>query len=170
MANNILKKYGTRTTITAAVASLASDTNLLAGIESSIIDNTTDGFDDILLSGKSTTGTSPTASRQIEIWAVAWDGSGWPDVFDGTSSAETITSADIKNVICRCVTIMPTNNTSDRTYHYTSISAKAVFGGELPSKFVLFQVHNTGANLNATAGNHEHSYIGVYPQVQNATA
>jgi len=166
MANSIKKLYGTRTTITAAVASLASDTNLLAGIESSIIDNTTDGFDDILLSGKSTTGTSPTASRQIEIWAVAWDGSGWPDVFDGTSSSETITSSDIKNVICRCVAIMPTNNTSDRTYHYTGISAKAVFGGELPSKFVLFQVHNTGVALNSTAANHEHSYVGVYPQVQ----
>ena len=166
MPNSILKKYGSKTTITAAVASLASDTNLLAGIESSVIDNTTDGFDDILLSGKSTTGTSPTASRQIEVWAVAWDGANWPDVFDGTTSAETITSSDIKNAICRSVAIMATNNTSDRTYHYSGVSARAVFGGELPSKFVLFQVHNTGANLNATAANHEHSYVGVYNQVQ----
>lgn len=166
MANSILKKYGSKTTITAAVASLASDTNLLAGIESSVIDNTTDGFDDILLSGKSTTGTSPTASRQIEVWAVAWDGANWPDVFDGTTSAETITSSDIKNAICKPVAILATNNTSDRTYHYSGVSARAVFGGELPSKFVLFQVHNTGVALNATAGNHEHSYMGVYNQVQ----
>lgn len=166
MANSILKKYGSKTTITAAVASLASDTNLLAGIESSIIDNSTDGFDDILLSGKSTTGTSPTASRQIEVWAVAWDGANWPDVFDGTTSAETITSSDIKNAICKPVAILATNNTSDRTYHYSGVSARAVFGGELPSKFVLFQVHNTGVALNATAGNHEHSYMGVYNQVQ----
>ena len=166
MPNSILKKYGSKTTITAAVASLASDTNLLAGIESSIIDNTVDGFDDILLSGKSTTGTSPTASRQIEVWAVAWDGANWPDVFDGTSSAETITSSDIKNAICKPVAILATNNTSDRTYHYSGVSARAVFGGELPSKFVLFQVHNTGVALNATAGNHEHSYMGVYNQVQ----
>ena len=166
MPNSILKKYGSKTTITAAVASLASDTNLLAGIESSVIDNTTDGFDDILLSGKSTTGTSPTASRQIEVWAVAWDGANWPDVFDGTTSAETITSSDIKNAICKPVAILATNNTSDRTYHYSGVSARAVFGGELPSKFVLFQVHNTGANLNATAANHEHSYMGVYNQVQ----
>lgn len=166
MANSILKKYGSKTTITAAVASLASDTNLLAGIESSIIDNSTDGFDDILLSGKSTTGTSPTASRQIEVWAVAWDGANWPDVFDGTTSAETITSSDIKNAICKPVAILATNNTSDRTYHYSGVSARAVFGGELPSKFVLFQVHNTVAALNATAGNHEHSYMGVYNQVQ----
>lgn len=166
MPNNILTKYGSSTTITNAVASLASDTNLLAGYESAVIDNTTDGFDDIILSGKVTTGTSPTASRQIEVWAVAWDSNAWPDVFDGTTSAETITSADIKNAICKCVAIMPTNNTSDWAYHFTGVSARQVFGGALPSKFVLFTVHNTGVNLNATAGNHEFRYQGVYPQVQ----
>ena len=165
MANNILWRYGTSTVITNAVASLASDTNLLAGYESAVIDNT-DGFEDIILSGKRTTGTSPTASRQIEVWAVAWDSNAWPDVFDGTTGAETITSSDIKNAICRAVAILPTNNTSDRTYHYTGISAKQVFGGVLPSKFVLFTTHNTGVALNATAGNHEDRYQGIYPQVQ----
>ena len=167
MANNILWRYGATTTITNAVASLASDTNLLAGYESVVIDNTTDGFEDIILSGKRTTGTSPTALRQIEVWAVAWDSNAWPDVFDGTTGAETITSADIKNAICRSVAILPTNNTSDRTYHYTGISAKQVFGGVLPSKFVLFTTHNTGVALNATAGNHEDRYQGIYPQVQS---
>lgn len=166
MPNNILKKYGSKTTLTAAVASLTSDTNLLAGIESSVIDNTTDGFDDILLSGKLTTGTSPTASRQIEVWAVAWDGANWPDVFDGTTSGETITSSDIKNAICKAVAIMSTNATNDRTYHFTGASLRTAFGGELPSKVVLFIVHNTGVALNATAGNHEFSYVGTYPQVQ----
>ena len=166
MPNNILIKYGTSTTITNAVASLASDTNLLAGYESAVIDNTTDGFEDIILSGKVTTGTSPTASRQIEVWAVAWDSNAWPDVFDGTTGAETITSADIKNALCKCVAILPTNNTSDRAYHFTGISARQAFGGVLPSKFVLFTVHNTGVNLNATAGNHEFRYQGIYPQVQ----
>ncbi len=166
MPNNILIKYGTSTTITNAIASLASDTNLLAGYESAVIDNTSDGFDDIILSGKVTTGTSPTASRQIEVWAVAWDSNAWPDVFDGTTGAETITSADIKNALCKCVAIMPTNNTSDRTYSFTGVSARQAFGGVLPSKFVLFTTHNTGVNLNATAGNHEFRYQGIYPQVQ----
>lgn len=166
MPNNILWKYGSTTTITAAIASLASDTNLLAGLESAIINNETDGFEDIILSGKATTGTSPTASRQIEVWAVAWDSIAWPDVFDGTSSAETITSADIKASLCKAVAIMATNNTSDRTYSFTGVSAKQVFGGVLPSRFVLFITHNTGVNLNATAGNHEFRYQGVYPQVQ----
>jgi hypothetical protein len=166
MPNNILWKYGSTTTITAALASLASDTNLLAGLESAIVDNTSDGFEDIILSGKITTGTSPTATRSIEVWAVAWDSSAWPDVFDGTSSAETITSADIKASLCKPVAIMPTNNTSDRVYSFTGVSAKQLFGGVLPSKFILFVTHNTGVALNATAGNHELRYQGVYPQVQ----
>lgn len=166
MANDIRWRYGTTGTITASVASLASDTNLLAGIESAIVDNRTDGFEDHILSGKFTTGTSPTASRQIEIWAVAWDSNAWPDVFDGTSSAETITSADIKNALCRSVAVLSTNNTSDRTYSFTGISMKSVFGGVLPSQYVLFVVHNTGVALNGTAGNHELRYQGIYPQVQ----
>lgn len=166
MANNILWRYGSTATITASVASLASDTNLLAGIESAIVDNRTDGFEDHILSGKFTTGTSPTASRQIEVWAVAWDSNAWPDVFDGTSSTETITSADIKNALCKAVAVLPTNNTSDRTYSFTGVSMKTVFGGVLPSQYVLFIVHNTGVALNATAGNHELRYQGIYPQVQ----
>ena len=166
MANDIRWRYGTTTTITASVASLASDTNLLAGIESSIVNNETDGFEDHILSGKFTTGTSPTTSRQIEVWAVAWDSSAWPDVFDGTSSAETITSSEIKNALCKSVALLPTNNTSDRTYSFTGVSMRTVFGGALPSRYVLFIVHNTGVALNATAGNHELRYQGIYPQVQ----
>ena len=166
MPNNVLIKYGSKTTLTCAVASLASDTNLLAGIESSVIDNTTDGFTDIIVSGKLTTGTSPTTGKSIEVWAIAWDGANWPDVFDGTSSGETITSSDIKNAICKQVAIMSTNNTSDRTYHFSGVSLRGAFGGCLPSKIVLFPVHNTGVNLNSTAANHELSYIGEYPQIQ----
>ncbi len=166
MANNVLIKYGSKTTLTCAVASLASDTNLLAGIESSVIDNTTDGYTDIIVSGKLTTGTSPTAARSIEVWAIGWDGANWPDVFDGTSSGETITSSDIKNAICKAVAIMSTNNTSDRTYHFSGVSLRSAFGGCLPSKIVLFPVHNTGVNLNGTAANHELSYYGEYPQIQ----
>ena len=166
MASDILTKYSAQETITAAVASLASDTNLLAGLESSIIDNSSTGYDDRLLSGKITTGTSPTASRQIEVWAIGWDGSGWPDVFDGTTSNETITSSDIKNAICKPIAIMSTNSTSDRTYWFTGVSLRQAFGGTMPEKCVLFIVHNTGAALNATAGNHAFYATGVYPQAQ----
>jgi len=165
--SNILTKYGSKTTLTiTGVPSLASDTNRLTGIETSIIDNTTDGFYDIYISGKITTGTNPTDKKQIEVWAIGWDGSGWPDVFDGTCSSETITSLDIKNLICKPIATMSTNNTSDRTYWLTDVSLRGAFNGALPSKVVLFVTHDTVAALNATAGNHELSYYGEYPQAQ----
>jgi len=148
--------YGTASDLTITLASMATDTNLLTGRESATIDNSANLFLDYLVSGKITAGTSPTAARSIEVWAVgSWDGTSWPDVFDGTESAETITSADIKASICRFVAAMATANTSDRTYHFGPVSLAAAFGGTLPPKVVLFVTHSTGQNLNSTAGNHQ---------------
>jgi hypothetical protein len=148
--------YGTASDLTITLASMATDTNLLTGRESATIDNSANLFLDYLISGKITAGTSPTAARSIEVWAVgSWDGTSWPDVFDGTESAETITSADIKSSICRFVAAMATANTTDRTYHFGPVSLAAAFGGVLPPKVVLFVTHSTGVNLNSTAGNHQ---------------
>lgn len=148
--------YGTASDVTITLASLASDTNLLTGRESTAVDNTSSLVLDYLVSGKITAGTSPTAARSIEVWAIgSWDGTNWPDVFDGTDSAETITSADIKASVCRFVAAMATANTSDRTYHFGPVSLAAAFGGTLPPKIVLFVTHSTGVNLNSTAGNHQ---------------
>jgi hypothetical protein len=148
--------YPAASDLTITLANLASDTNLLTGRESAVIDNTANLYLDILVSGKITAGTSPTASRSIEVWAVgSWDGTNWPDVFDGTESAETITSADIKASVCRFVAAMATANTSDRTYHFGPVSLASAFGGTLPPKVVLFVTHSTGVALNSTAGNHQ---------------
>lgn len=147
--------YGTAADVTITLASLASDTNLLAGRESAEIVNTSTLALDYLVSGRIRAGTSPTASRSIEVWAVgSWDGTNWPDVFDGTESAETVTSADIKASICRLVAAMATANTSDRDYPFGPVSIASIFGGVVPPKFVLFVTHSTGVNLNSTAGNH----------------
>lgn len=148
--------YGTAVDVTITLASLGSDTSLLAGRESSEIDNSTTLALDYQVSGKITTGTSPTTARSIEVWCVgSWDGTTWPDVFDGTDSAETITSSSNKNSICRLVRSMATNNTSNQTYEFSCESIAALFGGYVPRKFVFFVVHNTGVNLNSTAGNHQ---------------
>ena len=158
--------YPAASDLTITLASLASDTSLLTGRESAVIDNSTNLYLDILVSGKITAGTSPTASRSIEVWAVgSWDGTNWPDVFDGTESAETITSADIKASVCRFVAAMATANTSDRTYHFGPVSLASAFGGTLPPKVVLFVTHSTGQNLNSTAGNHQIRLQPVYQTI-----
>ena len=166
MPNAILTRYASSAAVTCTLASLASDTNLLSGRESAEVDNTSNGYQDYICSGFVTTGTSPTAAKQIEVWAIGYTGDDYPDVFDGTDSAETITSDDIKNSVCVPVAIMSTNATSDRTYPFRTASIRGAFGGVLPSKFALFVVHNTGAALNATAGNHELRVQGVNDEVQ----
>ena len=158
--------YPAASDLTITLASLASDTNLLTGRESATIDNSTNLYLDILVSGKITAGTSPTASRSIEVWAVgSWDGTNWPDVFDGTESAETITSADIKASVTRYLAAMATANTSDRTYHFGPVSLASAFGGTLPPKVVLFVTHSTGVALNSTAGNHQIRLQPVYQTI-----
>jgi len=158
--------YPAASDLTITLASLASDTSLLTGRESATIDNSSNLYLDYLVSGKVTTGTTPTASRAIEVWAVgSWDGTTWPDVFDGTESAETITSADIKASVCRFVASMATSSTSNVTYHFGPVSLAAAFGGVLPPKVVLFVTHSTAVALNSTSGNHQVRVQPVYQTV-----
>jgi hypothetical protein len=164
---DIRQAYGTAADATITLASFASDTNLLAGRQSNAVDNTSALALDYLVSGKITTGTSPTASRQIEVWAVgSWDGSNYPDVITGAGDAsKTVTSSDIKNSICRLVAVMATSSTSNVTYHFGPVSIASAFGGVCPPKFVLFVVHNTAVALNATAGNHQIRLLPCYETV-----
>ena len=164
---DVKANYPAASDATITLASLASDTSLLAGRESSEVVNTSNLYLDYLISGKITTGTSPTASRVIEVWAVgSWDGTNWPDVFDGTDSAETITSADIKNSVCRLVAQMTVSATSNVTYPFGPVSLASLFGGVVPPKFVFFATHSTVAALNATASNHQ---IRIQPYYETVT-
>lgn len=147
--------YGAAIDASITLASLASDTNLLAGRESAAIVNTTDKWTDFGVSGRIRTGTSPTASRVIEVWAVgSWDGTLWPDTVDGTDSAITLSGADIKQQICMHVAIMQTTNASNRDYPFSIRSLAAIFGGIIPPAWAIFVTHNTGVALNATGSNH----------------
>lgn len=166
-AGDVKIVYGTAADITCTLASLASDTNLLTGRESNAVDNTSTLATDYLLSGKITTGTSPTASRQIQVWAVAsWDNTTWPSEFDGTDSGETIT-AEVKRALLRNVVSMQTTSTSDFTYSFSGVSLASLFGGVCPPKFVIWVTHNTAVNLNATGSNHQ---LRVQPVYYNVAA
>jgi len=164
---DVKANYPAASDITITIASLATDTNLLTGRESTALDNSSNLYLDYLVSGKITTGTSPTNARSIQVFAVgSWDGTTWPDVFDGTDSAETITSANHKNSICRFIAEMATDATSDRVYHFGPVSLASAFGGVMPVKVVFFVVHNTAVNLNSTAGNHQ---IRIQPYYETVT-
>lgn len=150
------------------LASLASDTNLLAGRESDGINSSTNKALDELVAGKITVGTTPTTAKQIEVHAVGTlnDTPTYPDVFDGTESAETISNAQIKNAICASIVIIEiVATTSDLAYPFKPTGIRQLFGDALPSAHVLFVTHNSVAALNATGGNHVINHTPVYATV-----
>lgn len=161
-------RWVTDVNLTITLASLASDTNLLAGRESTaVVSSSQANVEDFLLSGRVTTGTTPTVDKFIEIWAYAQidDTPTYPDVLDGTDSNETITSSAIKNASLRFITAILTDATSDQGYDWGPVSVRDLFG-ELPERFGVFIVHDTAVNLNSTAGNH---FVRAVPIFRNST-
>ena len=145
--------YQTVVTHTMTLASLASDTNLVAGREGTAIDNAgTDDAIDALVGGKVTTGTSPTAARQIEVWVYgSYDGT----TYSGAATGSDANLTPAEKTLLKLLTIIPTVNTSNKTYPWGPFSVAQAFGGTLPRKWGVYIVHNTGVALNATGGNHE---------------
>lgn len=156
--------YAASTTVACGLASLASSADWTAGRESNSVSNTTNLYLDYLLSGRVTVGTTPTTSTEIRVYVVARrDDSNWPDVFDGTDSAETVTSAGVRDGFAKLAAIMRVDSTtSNRAYDFGPVSVAALFGGALPAEWVVFVTHNTGVALNSTAGNHEINIKGVF--------
>lgn len=150
--------YGTTAALTITLTGLASDTNLLAGRQSTAISNGTDDAIDALVGGKITTGTTPTASRQIEIWLFgSYDDT---EYSGGAGASDAALTPDAKPLL-KLLTIIPTVNTSDKAYRFGPFSVAQAFGGVMPESWGVYVVHSTGVNLNATAANQEIVYTPV---------
>lgn len=136
-----------------SLASLATSATFVAGAELGHIDNSSNKYKDGRLSGKIPVGTSPTAGTYIEIWVFAEQKDGvWPDVMDGTDSAETWTSVEMKEVAAKLAARIFVNaTTSDREYPFDAGYIAALFaGGILPQKVGVFVTHNTAVNLKSS--------------------
>ena len=151
--------YSAKVTHTITLASLASDANLLAGRAGTAINQAdTDDAIDALVGGLVTTGTGPTTGRQIEVWAYgSYDDTTFNDEITGSDANKTL----VTKTLLRLLTIIPTNATSDQAYRWGPYSVAQAFGGFVPVQWGIFIVHNTGVNLNSTAGNHEVEHIPV---------
>lgn len=143
---------GTAHTIT--LASLASDAALVAGRAGTAIDNGASGEDamDAMLGGFITTGTSPVANKQIEIWV---SGSYDSTTFAGDATGSDAALTPSAKSLMRLAQVIPTDATSNKKYSFCAGSIAALFGGAMPPKYAVYVVHNTGVALNATSGNHQ---------------
>ena len=130
---------------------LASSSSLLAGFESPVITNASN---DVLLTGRfKANNTAPTAGQiAVFVGSLVNDSPSYPDVFDGTGSAETVTSADIRASILRWATTITTDATANRIYEFAPISIASLFGGVVPAKYFIFVTHSMVQALNTTAG------------------
>jgi hypothetical protein len=155
-------KYATPAAITiTSLNSLATSATRVAGAESAAINNGTTKYVDVLVSGKVKVGTTPTVNKQIDIWVYAShdETPTYPDVLDGTDSAETLTSAEVRNVALRLAAVIVVTATTDVVYWVAPFSIAALFGGLMPLNWGLFITHDTVATLNASG--HEFKFTGL---------
>lgn len=151
--------YQTGTSSSGGLTSLASSSTFLAGYEWFVIDNSTELALDYHVQGNIMVGTTPTANTEIRVYCVASsDGSTWPDVFDGTPSAETVTNAGVASNCLKLAAVIQVSATTSNVAMPFQFSVASVFGGFVPKKVAVFVAHNTGVNLNSTAGNHTYLY------------
>lgn len=150
--------YSTATASTGGITSLATSSTWLAGYEWFIIDNSSELAIDYFVDLVIRVGTTPTANTEIRIYlAGSYDGSTYPDVLDGTPSAETVTSAGVRDSFMKLAGVGVVDaTTSDRDYPIQFNTSS--FFPNPPKKIIVFVAHNTGVNLNATAGNHKYAY------------
>lgn len=149
--------YGTPATISCTLASLASDTNLVTGRQSAVVDNSAGTLIDALLGGKIRVGTSPTTNRVIEVWLFgSYDGTAFSAGLGGGDSAMSLSN---KRGLVALFQVIETFSGSDVTYEFGPRSVAACFGGIMPAKWGVGVVHSTGVNLNASG--HELKYTPV---------
>jgi hypothetical protein len=160
--------YTASATITIAPENIATSSTFAAGVESTVVSNLSTKYSDAWVSGKWTAGTTPTANTQVQIWVyapISDDLSSavvYPDVLDGTSSAETMTSTGVLQGGLKLAAILNVDsNTSNREYPCAPFSIASLFGGRIPTRWGLFIAHNSGVNSNSTAGNHVWTFIGI---------
>jgi hypothetical protein len=152
--SNIKNAYGTKTTITCTLTSLAN----AAARESTVIDNTTNLFIDALLRVKTNGQAGGTGTLEVYAYAALGDTS-YTDGATGSDAA--FTAANIKNA--RLVGIIAMNVAT--AVIAGTMSVAVAFGGVMPDKWGLLFKNNSGAALSATAGDHVIEYEGVYATV-----
>lgn len=157
--------YSSNTAITMDLSALASSATFVAGRESSQVDNTTNKYVDVLVSGSVSVGTTPTANTSILVYVYGADTSLATtaiDVLDGTDSAETLTNVGILNALRLGAAINVPAATTDVQYFVLPFSVAALFGGVVPKFWGLYVAQNTGVALRTNAINtNSFEYVGI---------
>lgn len=167
-AGDVKLAFGASSALTqTSLDGISSSSTHVAGWESGAIDNSTNLYLDYIINAKIQVESTGLSAGEIRLYLVAeLDDSTWPDVFDGTESAETVTDTEIRDAICRLAAISATDTTASRVYYLNCPSVAAVFGGTVPRKFVVFITQSTGTTLETTGDPNQVYVKGVYQTVE----
>ena len=135
------------------LSELASSATFVAGRESSSVANSSN-YLDCRISGKFISGTTPTAPAEARLYLITptEDTPAWPDVFDGTDSAETVTNTNILDTL-PLIWSGTASTTSNVTYPIVNAITLAQAIGVMPKNFALFFAHAHTAALKTDAAN-----------------
>jgi hypothetical protein len=153
--------------LTFDLTALPSSSTFVAGRESSVVTNSSN-YLDCRISGAFISGTTPTAPAEHRLYCVTptEDTPTWPDVFDGTDSAETVTNTNILDSL-PMIWSGTASAVSNITYPIIGAMTLAQAIGFCPKAFVLFFTHFHTAALKTDAANTNSLY---YQFVQAAIA
>lgn len=150
--------YGASTSITCTLASLASSAT--AGRGCAVVDNTTNKFDDALLT--IAVKTSASALANDKACYIYLYGSEDGTVYNASSAESVGTDAAVTpdspgNMRGPYILNCPASSTTYRTV----ISVASAFGGIMPRKWGFVLRNYTGQALDSTEANHQKTYTGV---------
>lgn len=150
--------YGTSTSITCTLASLASSST--AGRGCAVVDNTTNKYDDALLT--IAVKTSASALANDKACYIYLYGSEDGTVYNASSAESVGTDAAVTpdaptNMKGPFILNCPATSTTYRTV----ISVASAFGGIMPRKWGFVLRNYTGQALDSTEGNHQKTYTGI---------
>lgn len=151
--------YGTSTSITIALASLASSAT--AGRESLAVDNGTDKFLDALVRVEVTIPNSGTIGGDLAVYVYAYgseDGTHYPDTVTGADAAITLNSPSQLRLlgVINCPAI-------NALYRMSPRSVAAAFGGIMPRKWGI-AVRNY-CNVALHTQDNAANFTGIYETV-----
>lgn len=155
--------------LTITLASLATSATLVAGRNSTIVDNRTTKYLDFIVQGQLTTGTTPTTGTFLQVWLYAplkaASGTFSYPIATTTQLTESDAAATFETqqrdqlFLAASIAV---NSTSNRSYPVRPFSVAQIMGLPVaPLKWGIFVTHSTAVNLNSTSGNHWLHWTGI---------
>jgi hypothetical protein len=154
MPNEITAKYDASTALTITLASLAN----AAGRQSTLVDNTSNKYQTILVHANIKNGTSPNANSIVELYLIRSDNDATQHADDGAGT----TDAALTPVNAQCIGSLRVDSAGT-----TGFVMKGTFPVHDPGpEWGIVAYNRTGVALDATGSNHWIRFTGVNPDVQ----